>query len=359
MPRKRKTDKKYDRGLFFLTVLLTVLGFIAIADASSPQALELFGDSFYFVKQQLVWGAIGIGALIFAASINYSFWKRVAPFLFGISIVLLIAVLIPGVGNRVLGARRWIDLGVFTLQPSEFVKLTLAIFIAWLVEKEPPFYYYAVVFGLVAFLIMLQPNLGTTLIVLGIGFVQLFVAGENFFKLFSLAAAGGVISFLLTIISDYRRQRLLTFFQSSRDPLGSSYHIRQVLLALGSGGIFGVGLGQSRQKHLFLPEAATDSVFAVMAEEIGFVGSLIIISIFVIFVMKIIKIAGRSGDRFAAVLATGIAAWIGGQMFLNIGSMVALVPLTGIPLPFFSYGGSSLTMVLLGIGILLNISKNA
>jgi cell division protein FtsW len=356
--KKRKKDKQYDKTLLFLTLLLTALGLVAIADASSPQAVELFNDSFYFLKQQLGWAALGLVALLLAAVLHYSLWKKLAPWLFALSIILLVVVLIPGVGNKLLGARRWISLGPITLQPSEFVKLTLAMFMAWLAEKEVPFYYYALIFGLVAFLIMLQPDLGTTIVVLGIGVVQLFVMGAGLLNLGVLLGAGGLIGFLLIIISSYRRQRLMTFFQNSQDPLGSSYHIRQVLLALGSGGIFGVGLGQGRQKHLFLPEAATDSVFAVIAEEIGFVGSVFLIFIFVLFVLKMIKIAQRSQDRFAAVLAVGIAAWIGGQMFLNIGSMVALVPLTGVPLPFFSYGGSSLTMILLGVGILLNISKN-
>lgn len=357
--RKRKTKRKYDRALFFLTLLLTALGFVAIADASSPQALEVFGDSFYFVKQQLVWGGIGLAALIFAATVHYRFWQRLAPFLFFASLALLVAVVIPGVGNQILGARRWINIGPLTFQPSEFVKLSLAIFIAWLVEYEIPFYYYTVALGLVAGLVMLQPDLGTTIIILSIGFIQLFVAGVNLLGLLGLGLAGGFLGFLLILVSDYRRARLMTFLQSSQDPLGSSYHIRQVLLALGSGGVFGVGLGQSRQKHLFLPEAATDSVFAIIAEEIGFIGSGLLIILLAVFVLRIIKIASQAEDDFAAVLATGIGAWIGGQAFLNIGSMVALVPLTGIPLPFFSYGGSSLTMVLFAVGILLNISKNA
>jgi len=162
---------------------------------------------------------------------------------------------------------------------------------------------------------------------------------------------------LLILLSPYRRARLTTFFEMTDDPLGKSYHIRQVLLALGSGGIFGVGFGASRQKYLFLPEASTDSIFAVIAEELGLIGGIMIIFVFIFFVMRGLKIAKAAPDKFSSVLAAGISAWIGGQAFLNIGSMVSLVPLTGIPLPFISYGGSSLVMILTACGILLNISK--
>jgi len=172
-----------------------------------------------------------------------------------------------------------------------------------------------------------------------------------------LVLAAGALGSVLIFLSDYRKERLITFLKGTTEPLGSSYHVRQILIALGSGGLLGVGLGQSRQKYLFLPEAATDSVFAIVAEEIGFVGSTILIVIFTVFTYKILKVASRSPDIFSSTLSLGIGAWIGGQVFLNLGSMLAIVPLTGIPLPFFSYGGSSLTMVLFGVGIILNISK--
>ena len=169
--------------------------------------------------------------------------------------------------------------------------------------------------------------------------------------------ASAVAGIILIITSDYRRDRLLTFLEQTQDPLGKGYHIRQILFALGSGGIFGVGLGQSRQKYLFLPEAATDSIFAVIAEELGFVGALILIILLLVFIYKALRIVANAPDKFSQVLSAGLITWIGGQIFLNIASMVALVPLTGSPLPFISYGGSSLVTVLIATGILLNISR--
>jgi cell division protein FtsW len=210
---------------------------------------------------------------------------------------------------------------------------------------------------LVTGLIMLQPDLGTTLVVAIIGLSQIFVSGISL-GYFFLALGVGVASTIgLILLSPYRRERLLTFFEVSRDPLGKSYHIRQILLGLGSGGIFGVGLGASRQKFLFLPESSTDSIFAVIAEELGLIGGAAVIILFIYFIYKGLKIARNAPDKFSQMVAVGLTAWIGGQAFLNIASMVSLVPLTGIPLPFFSYGGSSLVMILVGCGILLSISK--
>jgi cell division protein FtsW len=187
--------------------------------------------------------------------------------------------------------------------------------------------------------------------------VQIFVSGIGLIYFFGAIVASTVTGFVLIVASEYRRERLLTFITQTRDPLGRGYHIRQVLFALGTGGFFGLGLGNSRQKYLFLPETATDSIFAVIAEEVGFLGSSILVLIFAFFIFKCFKIAGNAPDKFSKIFTVGIIAWIGGQMFLNIGSMTAVVPLTGIPLPFISYGGSSLVAVLMAVGIILNISK--
>jgi len=354
----KKQNNVADRKLFILTLVLTALGLIVVADASSPAALSNFSDRFYYVKQQAVWGLIGLGALLVTSKIRYSFWEKIATPLFIASILLLILVLIPGIGVKVMGARRWIILGSVSFQPSEFVKLALSIYIAKVAASEKGSLSYFLPIAIVAGLIMFQPDLGTTLVVAAAGMAQVFVAGVNLLHFTGALVTGALASFILIMTSGYRRDRLMTFFQQSKDPLGKSYHIRQILLALGSGGIFGVGLGQSRQKFLFLPEAATDSIFAVIAEEVGFIGGVVLIALFLVFVFRGLKIATGAPDKFSKVLATGIIVWIGAQIFLNIGSMVALVPLTGVPLPFFSYGGSALTMTLLATGILLNISKH-
>lgn len=356
--RLKKQKKSVDRKLLVLSLTLTFLGLIAVADASAPVALINFSDKFYFVKQQAVWGALGIGLLFLFSKVSYKVWKRIATPFFIVSSIALLAVLVPVFGSKTLGARRWIFIGSVSFQPSEFVKLALAVYFAKLASKNKKLLSYFLPLGLVALLIMLQPDLGTTIVIAGIGLVQIFVSGINLIHFTGAVIGGGLVSLLLILTSDYRRDRLLTFLQVTQDPLGKSYHIRQALFALGTGGLFGVGLGQSKQKYLFLPEAATDSIFAVIAEEVGFIGASMLILLFTIFVFRAIRIAKNAPDKFSQILAVGIVAWIGGQAFINIASMVALVPLTGIPLPFFSYGGSSLTSVLLATGILLNISRH-
>jgi cell division protein FtsW len=363
LKRIQKNTKKpesghVDKTFFFLTIGLTVAGLVAVADSSAPTALSTFHDPYYFFKQQLVWAGIGFVCMICAIFINYKHWKKVAVYIFGVSIFFLILVLLPGFGSKVLGARRWLYFGPVGFQPAEIVKLTLAIFIAYLFSEKKHYYYAIGAMGLVAGLIMLQPDFGTTLVLIGIGVVQVFVAGIPILVFLGLGGFGIISAALLILTSTYRRQRLMTFLEMSSDPQGSSYHISQILIAIGSGGFFGVGLGKSRQKHLFLPETATDSVFAIIAEEIGFFGATILIVILFYYVFRAYRIALNAPDDFSKLLGVGIATWLGVQTILNLSSMVALTPLTGIPLPFFSYGGSSLTMILFSVGILLNISKH-
>lgn len=353
----RKQKKTIDRSFLILVFSMVILGLLAVADVSAPQALNMTGDKFYFLKQQLVWSAIGVVVLLIASRIHYSFWEKIATPFFAICLILLLVVLLPSLGFKALGARRWIPLGFFSLQPSELVKLGLAMYLAKVAAKSKGALSYFVPLLVVTALVMFQPDLGTTLVVALIGLSQIFVSGVNFWYFGGAILAGGLAGAVLILTSAYRRARLETFFEMTADPLGKSYHIRQVLLALGSGGFFGVGLGSSRQKFLFLPEASTDSIFAVIGEELGLVGAIAVIALFGYFIYKGFSIARHAPDKFSQVLATGLTVWIGGQAFLNVASMVALVPLTGIPLPFFSYGGSSLVMVLAACGILLSISR--
>jgi cell division protein FtsW len=279
--------------------------------------------------------------------------------LFLINLGLLILVLIPGIGVKVLGARRWISLGSYYFQPSEMMKLSLTLFLAKYISTRPASLKYFLPLVLVAGLIMLEPDLGTTLVISLAAMAQIFISAINLSQFFLVSLVGLAATIGLILISPYRKERLLSFLQQTQDPLGRSYHIRQILLALGSGGIFGVGLGQSRQKFLFLPESATDSIFAVIAEEVGFFGAIALVSLFAFFIFRCFRITRKAPDDFGRILGIGLTTWLGGQIFLNIGSMVALFPITGIPLPFISYGGSSLVTVLLACGILLNISKYA
>ena len=352
-----KQTRKVDRKLLFLVLGFVAIGLIAVADVSAPQALNSFGDKFYFLKAQLEWAGIGLVAFFVFSKVKYTFWEKIATPLFLISLILLLAVLLPKLGFSALGAKRWIDVGFFNFQPSEIIKFCLCIYFAKVASKEKGVLSYLIPLIIVSALIMLQPDLGTTLIVVAIGLSQIFVSGVNLWYLLGAAVVGFLAGIPIILLSPYRKGRLSTFLQMTEDPLGKSYHIKQILLSLGSGGIFGVGLGASRQKYLFLPEASTDSIFAVIAEELGLIGAVVIIGLFVYFIILALNIAKNAPDTFSKVLATGIAVWIGGQAFLNIASMVAIVPLTGIPLPFISYGGSSLVMILVASGILLNISK--
>jgi len=356
--RLKKQTKSLDKRLLALTLLLTGLGLIAVADASAPIALSTFGDRFYLFKQQAVWAVVGIVLLFTFSKVKYTFWQRLAIPLFGAGILLLILVLIPALGVKVLGARRWFLLGPISFQPSEFIKLALAIYLAKVASKDMQPASFFIPLLLVVVLIMMQPDLGTTIIVMTLAVSQIFVSGISSLYFVGTIAFAAIGSLVLIITSDYRRDRFMTFLTQTQDPLGKAYHISQVLIGLGAGGFWGVGLGASRQKYLFLPEAATDSIFAVLAEEVGFLGVSILIFIFTLFILRGLTIAKNAPDKFSRVLAVGVITWIGGQAMLNLGSMVALTPLTGIPLPFFSYGGSSLTSILAAVGILLNISRH-
>lgn len=357
--KKNKNVAAYDRKLLLTTITLGVMGVVAIADASAPQAINTFADRFYFARQQGIWLIIGFVALVVASRIPYKLWEKLALPLFAISLILLIMVLVPGLGVKTMGARRWLMIAGQSFQPTEFVKMTLSMYFAKLADAQKSTLAFVLPLSLVAILVISQPDMGTLIIITAIGASQMFVSGVNLLQFFGFGVFGLILGSLAIITSDYRKARLLTYIQSTNDPLGSGYHIRQVLLGLGLGGLFGVGLGESRQKYLFLPEAATDSIFAVIAEEIGFLGSVVIILAFVFLIYRIFKIALSIDEIFPKVLCMGLGMWIGAQALLNLGAMTALVPLTGIPLPLFSYGGTSLVMILFSIGIVLGISKQA
>lgn len=355
--RLRNQKQGIDKKLFAAVILLVVIGLIAVLDASAPQAINVFGDKFHLFKSQFIWSLVGFIALIVSSRINYKFWEKLATPLFFFVLVSLILVLIPGIGTKLLGARRWISLGSLFFQPSEFAKFGLILFLAKFMSKKKASIIYFLPLALVSFLIMLEPDLGTTMIIVLSGAVQIFASQINLLQYGGVGILGAFAVYILILISPYRKDRLLTFLQQSSDPLGKSYHIRQILLGLGSGGLFGVGLGASKQKFLFLPEASTDSIFAVVAEEVGFIGAFALILLLGFYVVRALRIAKYAPDDFSKYLSLGIGAWIGIQVVLNIASMTALVPLTGIPLPFISCGGSSLIMLMFATGILLNISK--
>lgn len=359
--RLKKQIQKMDYMLGAIALTLSFFGLLMIFEASSVLAQQSFQDKYFFVKNQAVWLLFGIGAMFIASKINYRRYYGVSVILLVFVLFTLVGVFLPGIGVKVSGARRWLNFGLFKFQPAELAKLVLVIYLsAWFSYKEKErLLSFLILLGLVLGLVVIEPDLGTAVIIGAIAVVLYFFSDAPFWHFLLLVPAGllGVLG--LALISPYRYRRLLTFLNPTHDPLGASYHIRQLLLALGSGGLFGTGIGKSRQKFYYLPEATTDSIFAIVGEELGFVGTSIILFLFFVLIYRGFKIATHAPTRFGQLLAGGITAWLAIQIVINLGAMVALLPLTGVPLMFISYGGSSLVVSLFGIGILLNISKQS
>lgn len=354
--------------IFALVVfLLTFFGLVMIASSSMVMSLEKYGNSYSYVVRQIGSLIIGLILMYIAAKIDYRFWKKNATWLFLITILLLILVFVPGLGVKINGASRWIGIGSKMFQPAEIVKITFIIYLAaWLDKKGENikhlvsgFLPFAILVGLVGFLMIKQPDLGTMSVILLTSAIMYFASGA---KLSHLGLGAGGIVILLGILikaAPYRMQRLLVFLNPTADSQGTAYHINQALIAIGTGGLWGLGFGQSKQKYLYLPMAHTDSIFAIIAEELGFVRTSLILVVFIFLGIQGFKIAKNAPDTFSRLLAVGITSWILIQVFVNIASMLALVPMTGVPLPFISYGGSSLMFLLAAVGIMLNISKNS
>ncbi len=353
--------KRFDFFLLALTLLLTFFGLLIIFDASSFIAFRDFADKYYYIKEQSIWFAIGITALLFFSYFDYHRFYNLSLPLLIVAIGLLMLVFIPGIGVKVLGAHRWINLHFFILQPAEFVKLTLAIYLsAWFSTKEKGrFLAFCLLIGLVLGLVMLEPDMGTAIIIMSEAFILYFLSGGSIRNFIFVIPALGVAGLLLIKLSPYRAQRLATFLNPEQELQGSSYHVRQILIALGSGGFSGVGLGNSLQKYAYLPENTTDSIFAIIAEEMGFIGATGVILLFILVVWRGFIIAIHASDQFGKLLAAGITSFLAMQVFVNLAAQTALIPLTGVPLPFISYGGSSLIIDLTAVGILLNISKQS
>jgi cell division protein FtsW len=355
--KRKKSKSNFDWSLLGLVTGLTFFGVLMVYNASVVEAFRVFKDKYYYLKNQSLWALIGLAMMLILSQIDYRHLKKIAGPLFFLNLFLLAIVLIPGIGTPIKGARRWLNLGFFMLQPSELIKLTFALYLASWLEKPRRAWRFLFLIALVFGLIVLEPDLGTLVVIITNAFLIFYLSGISLFKLIPLLGLGILAGMLMIFSSSYRKSRLLTFLDPSRDPLGSSYHIRQVLIALGAGGLWGLGLGRSRQKYAFLPEATSDSIFAIIAEEIGFLGAAFISLIFLIILLKGLLISKQAPDRFGQLLSGGIVGWLGIQTLINLGAMVVLVPLTGLPLPFISYGGSSLIVALSGMGILLSISK--
>ncbi len=352
--------------LLFVTLALFIFGLIILSSASALLAWERSGETGYYLKRQLLFGILlGLPLMLILSKFHYGNFKKLSSVLFVASLVLLVLVFIPQTGLDLGGAKRWIKIGSFSFQPAELVKISFIVYLAAWLEKRGekirsfregviPF---LITSALVGGLIALQPDIGTMSLILICGVILFFIAGAKILHILFLGMCGLGTLGALVKLAPYRLNRFIVYLHPEIDPRGIGYQINQALLAIGSGGILGLGLGQGRQKYQFLPEPATDSIFAILGEELGFIGILILISLFIAFAIKGFGIAKNAPDLFSKLLACGITSWIIIQAFVHIGGVSSLVPLTGITLPFISYGGTALVVSLAGVGILLNISR--
>ncbi len=360
----RKAYLKSQKNHFDLQLLLTVatlclFGLVMVYDGSVVEAYQDFGDSYFFARQQLIW--LGLGTVVAFILTNFSY-LRLKPFsiifLVG-SFLMLLAVFIPGIGTKVSGASRWLSIGPVTIQPVEAIKLSSIIWLSVVLENGPRLKILLGLILLVGFITgFLQKDLGSTIIFVLSAASLFLVSGGSILQLVGTSILAVFAGFILVITSEYRKNRLVAFFNPFSDPQGFTYHISQVLIALGSGGLFGLGLGESRQKF-YIPEVTTDSIFAIVGEELGFIGALVLILLFGFLIIRGFRIAQNAPDQFGKLLAAGLTSWLGIQAIINLSAMVAFLPLTGVPLPFISYGGSALVANLAAVGILLNISRKS
>lgn len=362
----QKKSAKIDYSLIIITTLLVIFGLVMLSSASVVMSTGKLGDSYYYLKHQFFIGIIGGGAAAFLISkIDYNRLRKAAFPLLIISLALLAVVFIPGAGKFFGGAKRWISIGSFTFQPSELAKLIFVVYLsAWMSADDEKvknlkkgFIPFFALMTVLSALLIKQPDVGTLGLIVIVSLIIFFAAGAKLSYLFSFLAAGAAALWVLIKTAPYRMNRFLVFMNPKLDPKGIGYQINQALLAIGSGGIFGLGLGYSRQKYSYLPEPIGDSIFAIIAEELGLIGAAAIIILFVLFAWRGFKIAKNAPDKFGKLLAIGITSWIIVQAIINIAAITSLMPLTGITLPFISYGSSSLVMALMGVGVLINISK--
>jgi len=382
MAPKRKTKWRVDPVLFATIILLVFLGILILASVSASFSLQTFNTTYYFLNHQLLLGLLPglLLAAFFFFFVSSNMIKKWIPVVLLLNIFLLALVFLPIIGSPE-GAHRWIYLGPFSFQPSEALKLVFILYLASLLsakvsaQKETSkkkqglvsnllrgkevFFPFAVVTGLVSLLLIAQPDVSTLGVIGLTGIIMYFVAGTPWWHT-PFMLGGGLVALLFLIqLAPYRFSRLKVFLDPLLDPLGQGYQIKQALIGIGSGGLTGVGLGLSFQKFGFLPEPISDSIFAVVAEELGFLGASFIVLLFLVFAWRSFILAKRIEDPFSRIVTVGIASWITLQAFVNMGSITGLLPLTGIPLPFISYGGSALAMELLAMGILLKLTAPA
>lgn len=346
--------------------LVLVFGLVMLTSAGSAVGHEKFNDSYFFIKRQLLFGIIpGLVLFFFFAKFDYLKLKKLGGWIFALSILLLLFVFIPGIGsNYGTHAKSWLTIFGYSFQPAEFAKLGLVVFLSFLISRSRNLDDFKTGFlpvlgiGMVPILLVIaQPDIGTVSILFAILFGLLFVGRANIWHIVVLALCGMIALGVMVWVAPYRTARLTVFLHPELDPQGIGYHTNQAFLAIGSGGIFGKGLGHSLQKFQYLPEVSADSIYAVIAEEMGFIFAVGLIVLLLFIAWRGILIAKNAHDEFGRLLVSGIIIWLITQSFLNIGAMVGILPLTGVPLPFISHGGTALMVVMASVGIVVNVSK--
>lgn len=371
---KRKTDRKkvvntqrpFD--FFFFALILVLLGFgmIMLFSASAPTATqEPFNNPFYFVFRQAMWAIIGLAGMLLISRIDYRFWRRFSRLgMIGAGALLVLVLL---VGQEINGAQRWLGFGSFSFQPSEFAKIAVILFFADALAKSGDkikkfwrgLFPYLALLGVIAVLLLLEPHLSGTVVIAGTACVMLLLAGARIWHFAALAGLVAPVGIWLIASSEYRLARVISFIDPWKYKLEGGWQVIQSLYAIGSGGLFGLGLTQSRQKFLYIPEPYNDFIFAIVCEELGFVGAVLVVVLFATLIIRGVKIACNAPDTFGTLLVGGVMTLIAIQVFFNIAVVTSSVPVTGMPLPFFSYGGSSLSFILCAMGLVLNVSRQS
>jgi cell division protein FtsW len=366
--RPRATPRPWNSGcvlLIALIVVMSLIGLVMVLSASSVESLRRFGSPWYFFERQVLWLGIGAAAFVVAFRVDYRRWRRLSGVAMVAALGGLFVVLVPGFGVSVSGSTRWLGFGSWRIQPSEFAKLAFIVFAAdvldrrgdrireWRYSMGPAL----IVFGMLALLVMAQPDMGTTMVLAGIAIGMLYVAGSPMGPMVAVLGVGAGLALLMAVAAPYRWRRMTAFLHPFADASNTGYQAAQGLVALGSGHIFGLGIGASRASWGYLPNQHTDFIFAIIGEETGLLGAILVIGLFVAFALLGVRAASRAPDRFGAFIAAGVTAWVVVQAVINIGAVVGLLPVTGVPLPFISFGGSSLVIALAAVGVLANVAK--
>ena len=357
-----------EKRLLLITLILLAFGLIILSSAGIIEGGKKFGDSYYYLKKQVLYGVLpGLILFFLFSKINYGLWKKVSFLVLFVSLLAMVLVFVPDIGIGLKGANRWVSLWGLSFQPSEILKLAMVVYLAaWFSSRDErnknwsysvaPFF---VVISFIGLLLAMQPDVGTLAVVIVIALGIYFAAGSSMKHLFAIAAIFIVAIAGLIFIEPYRINRIKTFLDPSVDPRGISYQLNQSLIAIGSGGIWGKGYSDSTQKKGFLPEVINDSIFAVVVEELGFVGAMVLIGLFIFLSYTLVSIARNTSDKFGRLFVVGMSTWIVGQAFINIAAVSGLAPLTGIPLPFVSHGGTAVIALMAGLGIVSNIAKRS